>query len=671
MCVSLNEYGSSSRSHRRCTVTAHTRAAAAASRQENRQTVRCVRNNVADLFGSASATAVGALPPSMLSNLVVSLEAVSPGIGAEILQSPSGALRRVPGMHNNVFTDFREESNPETEKLNGGKLAPLAVARVQLASALCERALIENGAVVDPLEAAAELDRIDTRVDAIASGVIIAPPAGTKFEDLPEKAQLFYRRHTLDEVTSLTAVSQRISDKLFEDVTQQAQVAAAPRRPDPVIAAVGGDQAHVLTTGQLLARAGDDGAPVTIAEGVVLSRGDDGALTVLVDGLRLPVDSDTRVSDLLARIPEVDFDHFTNVPAGGNSSGLNTVVQSMMVGKSPRAQSMRLAAKRRIIERTFYGDTAMSYVAGADGRTQLLAGKAAAHTAGRLASRPNSSRHGADHQAQTTRIEGFDTARNLRFARAAHAQFLTTLPAALRTARAEEAKLKRYAGPVSAEDRAAAARAGFQVRNPDQQLDTDYPGVSAALATVDWNSSAPVQAIPQGKALSPAHTDVRANGAAIVAAANQVARFGRNPELVSAQALVAEAKLGEAFEVYKIASARDHSVRVLTATHTIPASYRGREAEFVREVFPTGGTFTTKGYTVARSDGATRGGRGRVRVRYLTADGMPIAGGDVIESGAAYRVVSTVVGSDGTVEVNAVADQVAARLRQQASVASN
>ena len=112
MCVSVNEFGSTNRAHRRCSVSAHTRAAAAASRQENRATMRFVRANAGAMFGPASASAVGTLAPSMLSNLVVSLEAVSPGIGADLLRSPSGALRRVPGMHNNVFTEVREDSNP-------------------------------------------------------------------------------------------------------------------------------------------------------------------------------------------------------------------------------------------------------------------------------------------------------------------------------------------------------------------------------------------------------------------------------------------------------------------------------------------------------------------------------------------------------------------------------
>lgn len=670
MCVSLSEYGSSNRTHRRCTVTAHTRAAAAASRQENRATMRCVKANAAALFGPASAVAVGSLAPSMLSNLVVSLEAVSPGIGADIVRSQSGALRRVPGMHNNVFTEVREDSNPASSAINADKHAPMAVSKIQLASALCERGLIERGAIMDPLEAAAELDRIETRIDAIASNAIVPPPPGTTFDDLPPQAQQFYRRHSIDEVAALTTVAQRLSDKLFEDVTEQAQVAATPRQPDPVIAAVGGDLAHVLTAGKLLDNAGN-GEPVQIAEGVLLGRDGNGAMSVLVDGLRLPVDADTRVNDLLARIPQVDFDHFTKVPAGGNSSGLNSVVQSMMVGKSPRALSMRLAAKRRIIERTFYGDTAMSYTVGADGRVQMLAGKAAAHTAARLASRPHSSRHRADEQAQTTRIEGFDVARNMRFARAARAQFLETIPKSLIAPRAEEVALKRYSGPVSTEDRAAVARTGFQIRNPSQTLDGDYPAVRTALSTVDWGATAAVSAVPPGKALSPEHMDVRAEGARMVTAANQVARHGRNPELVSAQSLVAEAKLNEAFALYKVARNRDHTVRVLTAAHPVPAVYRGREADLLTEVFASGATFSTKGFTVARSDGAVRGGRDRIRVRYLTSDGMPVAGGDVIESGATFRVVSREIAPDGTIEVRAVAEQVAARVQQQAAAAHN
>lgn len=679
MCRSYADFDPNIRDHRRCKMTEHKRAAATASRQENRTTMRCVSSNVRDVLGPAGATAVAALPPSMLSNLMVSLEAVSPGIAAELLRSPSGALRRVPGMHNNVFTEVRERTGDASEKINRGKSDPMAVSKVQLASALCERGLIVNGVVnkyplsanADPLEASAELDRIDTRIDAIACGAIVPPAPGTKFEDLPARVQNFYRRHTLDEVASLTAVSQRMSDKLFDDVTEQAQVAAAPRRPDPIIEQIGGDQAHVLTVGALMARADSGENAVQIADGVVLAHGENGNLSVAVDGLRLPVDSDTRVNELIARIPDVDFDQFTSVPAGGNSSGMNTVVQSMMVGKSPRALSMRLAAKRRVIERTFFGDTPMGYAMGADGQAHLLAGKARAHTAQRLASRPHSSRHGADELAQTSRIEGFDVARNLRFARQARKQFVDALPDALRATRAPEAKLKRYAGPVSSEDRESAARAGFQVRHPSNTLLADYPAARASLAAVDWSAATAVPADPPGRALAPEHMDVRAEGARMVAAANQVARYGRNPELVSSDALVAEAKLGQAFELWNIARARNHAPRVLTAVHPVPVSYRGREAQFVTDVFPTGGAFTTKGYTMARSDGAVRGGSGRVRVKYLTSDGMPVTGGDVIESGTTFRVVDTSVAADGTIEVRAIAEQVAAKMQQTATISRN
>ncbi|WP_234802882.1 hypothetical protein [Mycobacteroides abscessus] len=614
---------------------------------------------------------MAALPPSMLSNLMVSLEAVSPGIAVEILRSPSGALRRVPGMHNNVFTEVRERTGEASEKINRGKSDPMAVSKVQLASALCERGLIENGAIVDPLEAASELDRIETRIDAIASGAIVPPDPGTKFDELPPKVQNFYRRHTIDEITALTDVSQRMSDKLFDDVTQQAQVAAAPRRPDPIIDQIGADQAHVLTVGALMARADNGDNGVQIADGVTLARGESGNLSIAVDGLRLPVDSDTRIHELIARIPDVDFDQFTSVPAGGNSSGMNTVVQSMMVGKSPRALSMRLAAKRRVIERTFFGDTPMGYTMGADGQVHLLAGKARAHTAQRLASRPHSSRHSADEQAQSTRIEGFDVARNLRFARQARKQFVDSLPDALRAVRAPEVKLKRYAGSVEAEDRDAAARAGFQVRHSSNTLQADYPAARAPLAAVDWNTATAVPADPPGRALAPEHMDVRAEGARMVAAANQVARYGRNPELVSSDALVADAKLGQAFEIWNVARARSHASRVLTAVHPVPARYRGRDAQFVQDVFPHGGAFTTKGYTMARSDGAVRGGSGRVRVKYLTSDGMPVTGGDVIESGTTFRVVDTSVAADGTIEVRAVAEQVAAKMQQAATISRN
>ncbi len=672
MCVSYVDFETGSRVHRRCEMNDHKIAAATASRRENRATIRCVSANVRGMLGSSSAVAVAALPPSLLSNLVVSLEAVSPGIASEMLRSPSGAMRRVPGMHNNVFTEVRERTNDASGKINRGKFDPMAVSKVQLASALCERGLIENGAIVDPLEAAAELDRIETRIDAIASGAIVPPLPGTKFEELPEQVQKFYQRHSIDEITALTAVAQRMSDKLFEDVTEQAQVAAAPRRLDPIVGALGGDQSHVLTVEELLHRTGSsDGAGVQIAAGVILTQGDNGGLAVLVDGLRLPVDGDARVSDVIARIPEVDFEHFTNVPAGGNSSGMNAVVQSMMVGKSPRAQSLRMAAKRRIIERTFYGDTPIGYTVDAQGRQQLLAGKARAHTADRLASRPHSSRHSADEQAQTTRIEGFDLARNLRFARAGRKQFIDTLPEALRATRAPQVPLKRYAGNVATEDREAAARSGFQVRHPSNTLQADYPAARTALRGIDWDTGTPIPANPPGRGLAPEHMDVRAEGARMVAAANQVARFGRNPELVSAEALVAEAKLGQAFEVWKAVRVRSHTARVLTAAHPVPAAYRGREEQFVRDVFPNGGAFTTKGYTMARSDGAVRGGAGRVRVRYLTSDGMPVTGGDVIESGTTFRVLDTHVAADGTIEVRAVAEQVAAKIQQSAAINRN
>lgn len=665
MCRSYNDYDGSGRSCRRCQPTDHQRAAATASRRENRATMRCVAGNVREMLGPTSAAAVAQLPPSMLSNLVVSLDAVSPGIGKEMLRSPSGALRRVPGGHNNVFTETRERTGG-AEKSSRGKGDPMAVSKVQLASALCERDLIERGAIADPLVAAAELDRVETRIDAIASGAITAPPPGTKFDELPPRTQMFYARHTLDEVTALTAVSQRMSDKLFDEVTNQAQVAAAPRKAAPILSQVGGEQAHVLTAGELLSKAGGPNG-VEIADGVVLHRGDRGGATVLVDGLRLPVDSDARVQEILGRIPRVDFGAAMRVPAGANSSGMNTVVQSMLTGTSPRAQSMRMAAKRRIIERTFYGDTPMSYTVDENGKERLLAGKARAYTAERLASRPHSSRHGADEEAQTTRIEGFDVARNLRFARAARSKMLEKLPQEVRAVRAPEAKLKRYAGPVETTDREAAARAGFQIRHPANTLDADYPAARRALQ-IDWTGSrTPVPASPPGKGLSAEHMDVRAEGARMVAAANQVARFGRNPELVSADALVADAKLGQAFEVWKAVRVRDHTPRVLTAAHPVPAAYRGREAEFVRDVFPNGGAFTTKGYTMARSDGAVRGGQGRVRVHYLTSDGMPVTGGDVIENATTFRVVSTEVADDGTIEVRAVSDQVAARIQQKAS----
>ena len=659
MCVSIDDYQTSGRACRRCPTSGHSRAAASARRQENRVTMRTVSANVRSQMGPAAASAVATLPPSLLSNLMVSLEAVEPGISPKLLRSASGALRRVPGMHNDVFSERREHTGPAAQRLNRGKFDPMAVTRVQLASALCERDLVARGAVADPEEAAAELDRIDTRIDAIASGAINAPKPGTTFEELPERVQKFYRRHTLDEIGGLTAVSQRISDQLFEDVTEQAQVAAAPRPVSALVDQFAAAQLAPLTVADVIKSAGTDpAAGVEIADGVTLVADAAGRAAVIVEGLRLPVDGDARIDDVVGRIPAVDF---TKVPAGLNSSGLNVVVQSMLVGDSARARSMRLAARRRIIERTFYGDTAMSYAAGPNGHVHLLAGKARAHTADRLASRPHSSRHGTDAEAHTARIEGFELARHLRYARAAREEFVATrIPPEMRATRAEEAALKRYAGPVPAEHREAAARAGFRVRHRANTIDADYPGARQKLA-IDWDATEAAEPTPPGRALCPEHADVRAHGAALVTAANQVARSGRNPELASADALIAEAKLAPAFDVYRAVRGRDHTARVLTAAHPVPAAYRGHEADFVAEVFPVGGAFTTSGYTLARGDGAVRGGRGRVRMRYCTSDGMPVTGGYVIDAGTTFRVLSADVAPDGTVEVRAVADQVAAQ----------
>lgn len=628
-------------------------------------TIRTASSNVRHLFGGkASTSAVADLPPSMLSNLLVSLEAVSPGVSTELLRSPSGALRRVPGMHNDVFSETRENSNSASSRLNGGKSDPRAITKIELASALCERDLVENGAIVDPLAAAEEMDRIDTRIDAIASGAITPPAAGTTFDQLPERTRKFYSRHSLDQVGALTTVSQRISDKMFEDVTERAQVAAAPRAVSALVDQLAADNEKPVDVATVIEAAAaadsDPAAGIEIADAVMLVPSYGGA-AVLVDGLRLPVDADSRITDLVGRIPAVDFDTLTEVPAGRSSSGVNAAVQSMMVGTSPRAQAMRLAARRRVIERTFYGDTPMGQAAGTDGRVHQLSGKARAHTAAMLASRPNSSRHGADAEATTSRIEGFDLSRHMRFSRAARQQFLTTqVPDAMLVKREPEAKLKRYAGSVPAEDRDAAARAGFRIRHKANTLDADYPGLSAALQ-INWDSTVPITGTVPGKALSPEHADVRADGVKLVTAGNQIAQRGRNPELAGADALVAEAKLTAAFDVYRVAKARDHAPRVLTATQVIPSVYRGRVDEFIRDVFPTGGAFTTRGYVLARSDGASRGGSGRVRVRYLTGDAMPVAGGDVIDNGTTFRVVSAQVSADGTVEVNAIADQVAAR----------
>ena len=656
MCVSIDEFHSSGRQCRRCPTTGNSRAAASARRQENRVTIRTVSTNVRTQMGPAAASSVATLAPSLLSNLMVSLEAVSPGVSTKLLRSPSGGLRRVPGMHNDVFSERREQSGTAAE-LNRGKLDPMAVTRVQLASALCERDLVAGGAIADPLEAAIELDRIDTRIDAIASGVMNAP-AGATFTELPERVQNFYRRHTLDELGALTAVSQRMSDRLFEDVTAQAQVGAEPRPVSERVAAMAADQARPLTVADMLAASTDTAVGVEIAQGVRLVAGPGGAPAVTVEGMRLAVEPDARVDDVVGRIPAVDF---AAIPEGSNASGLNVAVQSMLSGESARARSMQTAARRRIIERTFYGDTSMSYAAGPAGGAHLMAGKARAHTASRLASRAHSSRHGADAEADTARIEGFELARHLRFARDARQEFVDTrIPAEMRAQRSPEATLKRYAGKVSAEDRAAVSRAGFRIRHRANTIDADYPGARKKLS-IDWDATEPVTTTPAGQVVCPEHADVRAEGSALVVAANEVARSGRNPELAGSGALVAEAKLSSAFAVYLAVRNRDQTPRVLTASHPVPAAYRGREADFIADAFPAGGAFSTSGYTLARTDGAVRGGRGRVRVRYCTSDGMPISGGFVINAGTTFRVMDAAVAADGTVEVRAVADQVAAQ----------
>ncbi|MFZ2239089.1 MAG: hypothetical protein WAV90_06040, partial [Gordonia amarae] len=109
MCVSLSQYVDSNRRCRRCTLSSSQVADASARRQENRVTMRTARGNVRRMFGGdAAAAAVGNLSPSMLSNLLVSLEAVAPGVSSDILRTSNGALRRVPGMHNDVFSEVRE-----------------------------------------------------------------------------------------------------------------------------------------------------------------------------------------------------------------------------------------------------------------------------------------------------------------------------------------------------------------------------------------------------------------------------------------------------------------------------------------------------------------------------------------------------------------------------------
>jgi hypothetical protein len=664
MCVSIAEFADAThRSCRRCAITDRQRCDASVRRQENRVTIRTISDNVAHLFGgTASGKAVRDLPPSLLSNLMVSLDAVSPGVSAELLRSASGAQRRVPGMHNDVFSEVRERSNEASRKINDPKFDPRAITRIELASALCERDLVENGAVSDPVAAREELDKINTRIDALASGAMIAPEPGTKFDALPEATRCFYRRHGLDEVSALTTVAQRVSDRLFADVTERAQVAARPRPVSQFIDDLSVTSDDPVTAADALRRfaetGGDPAAGVEIAEGVKLVGGR-GGIAVLVDGLRMPVESDARVNDVIWRIPDVDFDHFSKVAPGGSSSGVNAAVQSMMVGTSPRAQAMRLAARRRVIERTFYGDTRMGQAATPGGKVYQLAGKARAHTASALSSRAHSSRHGVDAEATTSRIEGFDLSRHMRFAKEARREFITAeIPEALLERRAPEVKLKRYAGDVSAEGRSAAARSGFRVHHRVNTVAKDYPGV---VVDVDWSATSPVQTDVPGKALSPEHADVRANGVKLVVSGNQIVQRGRNPELCSAESLLAEAKLASAFDIYRVAKGRDRTPRVIAATQLVPSTYRGREDDFVRDVFPSGGAFSTHGYVLGRSDGAVRGGAGRVRVRYYTGDAMPVSGGDILDSGTTFRVQSARVAADGTVVVDAVAEQLYAR----------
>ncbi|VEH90342.1 Uncharacterised protein (plasmid) [Tsukamurella tyrosinosolvens] len=358
MCVSCAKFPTSNRKTQRCPRTAQSRADDS-RRLRTRRARECVAVNAPRVFDEASASAVAAVSPDMLSSLLISLEAVSPEISQELLRTPKGGTRTPPDSFTDLLATGPNGQSPD-------------LAKIEMASALCERSLIETGAYADPLRAAAELDRLDTRIDAVASGAASPPPPGTKFDELPEAVQNFYRRHTVDEVLSMTTVSQRVADRLFDEASGRAAESARPRVPSAALEAE-----PALTVGDLMDRARAGERPAVLADGVEVSADARGRLTIAVDGLRLPVEANEPASAVLARIPAVEFG--SKKTKRKNPSSIDDAVEALITGNSPRAQSMQIAARRRTIERAFYLPNPDD---------QSTAGRARAIVADRLLSAP-------------------------------------------------------------------------------------------------------------------------------------------------------------------------------------------------------------------------------------------------------------------------------------------
>lgn len=662
MCVTIDQYASTNRRVlRRCDVSEHAREEATANRQRNRVTQRVVTGNAAALLSEDAAAAIRALPPSRLNNLMVSLDAVQPGISTQLLSDPrSGNIRELPGLHNNVFTDTRDRSNEAAQAINGFHRDPRAVEQVQMAAALAERALVENLDDLDEETREADLRRIDTRLASISSGTMRAPAPRTKFDELSPEAKKFYTEHDLDDMVAISDVQQRMSDRIFADLTEQAVAAAAPRgfsdEFDQALRNVDRNVTERTVQVQDLIQAGEK---LEISPDVLLMRDAEGNGYVHVEGMTFRVGQDDRVADVLRRLPDIDTEKWGMVaPSSSMTPGMNTVVQSMLVGDGPRAKTLRTAARRHLLQRAFYGDVKSSYTLDSDGNQVLMPGKARRYTASRIASLTHG-RH-LDAGENVARVEGFDIQRNLRFATAARSAVIDNLPEELRADRAQEAKLKPYRGKVLASDRDDVQRYGFRIGHPENTLSRDYP--AAANMEVDWSATSAVPDVPAGRPLSKEHAQVREFGSEMVAEANQIDRSGRNPELVDTSALLSSAKLATAFDAFLRVGKEERKPQVLTANHTIPSSFIGREAEFFSSAFPKGGAVVTKGYTLARSDDAvSTPTKGRYRVRYFTSDGMPVKGGSIIGGGTQFRVLD-VVESDGVTEVRMVADQVAAKM---------